>query len=223
MLELVVPVVVLVLVLGAITAGAVVALRRRRARDGTAETGPVPSGPGADVRSDEPHDGPQIDASRAGAGPPAADSRRRRPAPVQVQVRPLSPASRERYLTAWEGVQTRSTQRPVLALSEADAVVARILHERGLPVQEPRTSADRQALEALPPTHRQVLDSYRAGHALEQANSSSRSDPEQVAQGMVHLRQAFLGLVEDDSRPYAEGAPPPSQQRPRPGRSETGR
>jgi hypothetical protein len=186
-MELVVPVVVLLLVLGVIAAGVVSAA--------------PPAGQ------------PQRPAK-------PASGRERRPAPPHpVRVRPLPPASRERYLAAWEGVRRRAAERPVLALSEADTIVARLLRERGLPEQEPRTAADRKALEQLPPQQRQALESYRAGHALEQANSSKRSDPEQVRQGMAHLQQAFRGLVEEDPPPYRdgpEGRPSASsEQRPR--------
>lgn len=205
MSELVVPVVALLVVLGAITVAVVYALRQRRRGQSTAtperaETEPPP-------------------ARRPPKAP--AGRERRPPATPPVQVLPLSAASRERYLAAWEGVQTRAVERPVLALSEADTIVSRLLRERGLPEQEPRTAADRRAVEALAAPHRQGLESYRAGHALEQANSSSRSDPEQVREGMVHLRQAFLLLVEDDAAPYGDGpdGPPsaPTEQRPRTG------
>ena len=209
-MELVVPVVVLLLVLGVIAAGIVVALRRRR-RD-AAGAGPEP-GPATPTP-------PAAQPPQRPAKP--ASGRERRPAPPHpVRVRPLSPAARERYLAAWEGVRTRAAERPVLALSEADTIVARLLRERGLPEQEPRTAADRRALEQLPAQQRKVLESYRAGHALEQANSSKRSDPEQVRQGMAHLQQAFSGLVEEDAAPYRNGPEDPpsaaSEQRPRTG------
>ena len=205
-MELVVPVVVLLLVLGVIAAGIVVALRRRRREPPSApEHAPAPPPAGQPQRPAKPSSG-----------------RERRPAPPHpVRVRPLSPASRERYLAAWEGVRTRAADRPVLALSEADTIVVRLLRERGLPEQEPRTAADRRALEQLPAQQRQVLESYRAGHALEQANSSKRSDPEQVRQGMAHLQQAFSALVEEDQPPSRNGpeGPPstPTEQRPRTG------
>lgn len=205
MSELVVPVVVLLLVLGAIAVVVVIALRQRR----RAEPGPAVA--------DEPV-AEQAPPKRPSKLP---NGRERRPAAQPITVRPLTPSSRERYLAAWQGVQTRAADRPVLALSEADAIVGQLLRERGLPEQEPRTASDRRLLEALPAPQRQALDSYRAGHALEQANSSKRSDPEQVRQGMAHLQRAFTALAEEDAPPYEDGpdAPPstPTEQRPRTG------
>ena len=201
MTELVVLVVVLLVVLGAIAGGVVVALRRRRGDRPPATERPVAGSP------------------QARALPKAPGGRERRGAPdTPAQLRPLSAATRQRYLAAWEGVQTRAVDRPVLALSEADTIVARLLRERGLPEPELRTEADQRVVEGLGAAHRQVLDSYRAGHALEQANSSSRSDPEQVSEGMVHLQRAFLLLVEQEAAPYGPGRQgPASEQRRRTG------
>ena len=126
----------------------------------------------------------------------------------QLDIRPLSAASRQRYLTAWEGVQSRFVDRPVLALSEADTIVTQLLAERGFPVDDPRTSEEMLSVE-----HAHVLDSFRAGHAIEQANTSSRSDTEQVRQGMLHFRSVFEAMLEDDSSPYPEADAPAQQER----------
>lgn len=228
MLELVVPVVVLLVVLGVIAAVSVAALRRRRdaasggpgpASEPTADGGTSAGEPQAEPWEPPAAAGPPpVAPETAGApSPPPADRRasrgegsRRRAAAPRVHVQPLSQEARERYLAAWQGVQTRATERPVLALSEADTIVARLLVERGLPSPEPRTAADRRVLESLPAAQKEALDSYRAGHALEQRNSSSRSDPDQVRQGMAHLSRAFQSLVEDDAATHGNGAAGPS-------------
>ena len=115
-----------------------------------------------------------------------------------LDIRPLSAASRQRYLTAWEGVQSRFVDSPVLALSEADALLTRLLGERGFPIDDERTQADMLSVE-----HTHVLDSFRAGHAIEQANTTGNADTEQVRQGMLHFRQVFEELVsEGASEPY---------------------
>ncbi|MCW2679540.1 MAG: putative secreted protein [Frankiales bacterium] len=116
----------------------------------------------------------------------------------QLQIRPLSAASRQRYLTAWEGVQSRFIDAPVLALSEADALLTRLMAERGFPTDDLRTQEDMLSVE-----HTHVLDGFRAGHAIEQANSSEGADTEQVRQGMLHFREVFEELVsESGDEPY---------------------
>ena len=116
----------------------------------------------------------------------------------QLDIRPLAAASRQRYLTAWDGVQSRFVDSPVLALSEADALLTRLLAERGFPTDDVRTQEDMLSVE-----HTHVLDGFRAGHAIEQQNTTGNADTEQVRQGMLHFRQVFEELVsEGGTDPY---------------------
>lgn len=118
-----------------------------------------------------------------------------------LQIRPLPEASRQRYLTAWDGVQNRFIDSPVLALSEADALLTRMLAERGFPTDDVRTQEDMLSVE-----HAHLLESFRAGHAIEQQNTTGNADTEQVRQGMLHFRQVFEELVsEGGSEPYPAG------------------
>ena len=119
-----------------------------------------------------------------------------------LDIRPLSAASRQRYLTAWEGVQSRFVDAPVLALSEADALLTRLLAERGFPTDDERTQERMLSVE-----HAHVLDAFRAGHAIEQANSTEHADTEQVRQGMLHFREVFEELVSEGA-----GEPYPTEQ-----------
>ena len=191
MQDLVAPLIVLALVLAAIAAAGLVVLRRRRGRE---QDAPPP-----------PSARPKPAAARAHA----ERGREHRTRPEQLGLRPLSAASRQRYLTAWQGVQRRSSERPVLALSEADTIVETLLRERGYPVDDPREPSD-----VLPGEHAAVLASFRAGHRLEQVNTSSRSNPAQVEQGMRHLREAFEALLGDGGGPHPpSGGRRPSKER----------
>ncbi|MCW2614856.1 MAG: hypothetical protein JWN08_1850 [Frankiales bacterium] len=124
---------------------------------------------------------------------------------AQLDVRPLPEASRQRYLTAWDGVQNRFVDSPVLALSEADALLTRLLDERGFPTDDVRTQADMLSVE-----HAHVLEQFRAGHRIEQQNSTGHADTEQVRQGMLHFRSVFEELVSEGAReatPYPQDRP----------------
>ena len=191
MQDLVAPLIVLALVLAAIAAVCLVVLRRRRSSEREAVPPPIARSKPAPARAH---------GERA---------REHRPRPEQLGLRPLSAAARQRYLTAWQGVLHRSVERPVLALSEADTIVERVLRERGYPVDDPREPSD-----VLPAEHAAVLASFRAGHRLEQLNTSARSNPAQVEQGMRHLREAFDALLADGgATPPAGGARRPSKER----------
>lgn len=125
----------------------------------------------------------------------------------KLEIRPLSPASRERYVADWQGVQGRFVDSPVRALSEADDLLTRMLAERGFPSDDVRTQEEMLSVE-----HAHVLDGFRAGHAIEQANAGQDASTEQVRQGMLHFRQVFDDLVDDG--PSRETAP--RQDRPAP-------
>lgn len=139
--------------------------------------------------------GPEYDRTVEGAGG-RKDAERdlidRQQRHGQLQIRPLSEASRVRYLTAWDGVQNRFIDSPVLALSEADALVTQMMSERGFPTTDARSAEEMLSVE-----HAHVLADFRAGHDLEQANSSQRANTEQVRQGMLHFREVFEDLVDD--------------------------
>lgn len=121
----------------------------------------------------------------------------------QLDIRPLTPASRQRYTAAWSAVQTRFIDAPVLAFTEADHLLTQLLQERGYPTGDVEEQAGLLSVE-----HGRVLDNYRAGHVIEQQNSSSSSDTEQVRQGMLHFRTVFEELLGDDHEVYpSQGGP----------------
>jgi len=120
----------------------------------------------------------------------------------QLEIRPLPEASRRRYLTAWDGLQTRFVDAPVLALSEADALLSQVLQERGFPTDDVRTQADMLSVE-----HAHVLERFRAGHDIETRNTTGHADTEQVRQGMLHFRSVFEELVSESTDSTSTGGP----------------
>ena len=126
----------------------------------------------------------------------------------QLELRPLAPAARQRYLTAWDGVQSRFVDAPVLALSEADALLTRLLAERGFPTDDVQAQEEMLSVE-----HRHVLDGFRAGHAIEQQNTTHDADTEQVRQGMLHFREVFEAMVSEGDEPYPSDSAHGERQR----------
>lgn len=177
MSQLVAPLIVLALMLVAAVVVGVIALRRRRRPSPKRATTAAPK------RTTRP---------RADRGTELAR-------PEQLGIRTLTDGERQRYVAAWQGVQERADRLPALALCEADAVVDRLLRDCGYPVDDPRAPGD-----VVPGPHADVLASFRAGHALEQINSSSRSDDEQVRQAMAHFRAAFDAVVAEGTPAYPD-------------------
>lgn len=176
--ELVAPLLVLAVVLVAAAGVGVVVLRRRR-----------------------PACRPAASAAPRRAARPRPDRGTELGRPEQLGIRTLTAEERERYLQAWEGLQSRAERLPALALCEADAVLERLLRDCGYPVDDPRAPGD-----VVPGRHAEVLASFRAGHALEQINSSSRSDAGQVRQAMTHFQAAFDAVI-TESAPAFPDAP----------------
>ena len=188
MSELVAPLIVLVLMVLAAAVVGVLALRKRRAQKRAGSPGQA----APRARRRVPQGGERGTADRG------KDLARR---PEQLGIRSLTEDERTRWSAAWQGVQSRAEQRPALALSEADAVLDRMLRACGYPVDDPRSPTD-----VVPGWHANVLASFRAGHALEQVNTSTRSDAEQVRQAMVHFGRAFDAVI-TDGRPGYPDAP----------------
>ena len=199
MSQLVAPLLVLAVVLLVATAVGLLVMRHRRLGRGR----PVP----------------RPEARGAGrGGRPRPDRGTELARPEQLGIRTLTPTERQRYLTAWQGLQQRAERLPALALCEADAVVDRLLRDCGYPVDDPRAPGD-----VVPGRHAEVLACFRAGHALEQINTSSRSDAAQVRQAMAHFQAAFDAVVTDGTPAFPDAprllsAEPASTPRPHQGR-----
>jgi len=54
----------------------------------------------------------------------------------QLDIRPLSPESRERYADEWASVQEGFVDSPREAVDRADALVVQVMLERGYPVED---------------------------------------------------------------------------------------
>ena len=112
-----------------------------------------------------------------------------------LELRPLPAASRERYQSQWIGVQTRFVDAPESALGEADRLITQLMRERGFPEGSAESSE-----ELLSVRHTRVVDSFRAGHAIEEASRDGRATTEQVRQAMLHFREVFEELLGDEEQ-----------------------
>src|SRR5919199_5679280 len=62
-----------------------------------------------------------------------AERRKRR---EELDVRPLSPGARERYIVSWRETQARFVDDPAGAIGEADTLIQQVMRERGYPVED---------------------------------------------------------------------------------------
>jgi hypothetical protein len=113
----------------------------------------------------------------------------------KLEIRPLDPAARDRYLESWRDTQANFVDDPGRAIREADALIILVMRDRGYPIDDfEQRSAD------VSVDHPTVVENYRAAHAVSQANDRSEATTEDLRQAMVHYRELFRDLLETDDR-----------------------
>jgi hypothetical protein len=110
---------------------------------------------------------------------------------AQLELRPLSLATRERYLERWQAVQAEFVDDPGTAVAGADSLIQSVMAERGYPVEDFEQRAADVSVD-----HPQVVENYRRGHRLAQASAHGDSSTEDLRQAMRHYRALFDELVE---------------------------
>jgi hypothetical protein len=130
-----------------------------------------------------------------------ADSRREAEAELQareerqqqLEIRPLSEPARSRYLESWRVVQAEFVDDPRAAVTSADSLIQSVMAERGYPVEDFEQRAADVSVD-----HPQVVENYRQGHRLAEANANGDGSTEDLRQAMRHYRALFDDLVEPD-------------------------
>jgi hypothetical protein len=111
---------------------------------------------------------------------------------AELDLRPLTPAARERYLSSWAEVQARFVDAPALAVNEADTLVTQLMAERGYPTED----FDAQA-RLLSVEHAHVLDSYRSAHDVELSSRTRQASTEDIRNAMLDFRRVFEDVMAD--------------------------
>ncbi len=108
-----------------------------------------------------------------------------------LDIRPLPDDARERYSASWNETQERFVDAPSEAVGEADRLVQEVMRERGYPVE----SFEQRAAD-ISVDHPQVVEDFRAAHAISLANDHGEASTEDLRQAMVHYRSLFEQLLE---------------------------
>ena len=114
----------------------------------------------------------------------------------------LEPAAQARYQQEWRTTQGRFVDDPTGATRDADGLVARVMRDRGYPVDD---DFERQAA-VVSVDHPQVAENYRAAHAVYRANEKGLASTDDLRQAFVHYRSLFAQLldVDEDDRKEAQ-------------------
>jgi hypothetical protein len=121
---------------------------------------------------------------------------------AELEVRPLTEESRERYTEGWQDIQARFVDEPSEALSAADDLMTQLIAERGYPTAE----YDEQ-IAHLSVEHARTLGHYRDAHEIHLRNERGEASTEELRQALVHYRELFAELLgETPVRPGGNGA-----------------
>jgi FtsZ-interacting cell division protein ZipA len=114
----------------------------------------------------------------------------------QLDIRPLSPESRDRYARRWQSTQTRFVDDPRGAVAEADTLVQEVMKERGYPTKD----FDRRVAD-ISVAHPDLVDKYRTADGIARASERGEASTEDMRHSVRHYRALFAELLEldDDS------------------------
>jgi hypothetical protein len=138
--------------------------------------------------------GPEYDRTIEQYGEPAKaerDLEARQKRMEQVNIRPLTPAERERFADRWQTVQSRFVDDPSGTILEADRLIVEIMAARGYPMVEFEGRA-----EDLSVNHPLVVSHYRQAHDIALKHRQGAATTEELRQAVVCYRELFEELLE---------------------------
>jgi len=116
-----------------------------------------------------------------------------------LDIHPLEPAERERFIEAWRATQARFVDAPAEAIKDADQLVTEVMQARGYPVGDFEQRAADVSVD-----HPIVVENYRAARAIALANERGQAGTEDLRQAIVHYRALFEDLLETREKEVAQ-------------------
>jgi hypothetical protein len=129
--------------------------------------------------------------SRRAAESELQDRQRRR---QELEIRPLAPVARARYVDEWGAVQAKFVDDPGTAVLDANGLVLRVMGDRGYPMEEFEQRAADISVD-----HPDVVENYRAAYQIAVLDGDGRAGTEDLRQAMVHYRSLFEELLGDEA------------------------
>jgi hypothetical protein len=109
----------------------------------------------------------------------------------ELDLRPLSPEARDRYVEEWRATQGRFVDDPTGAVADADRLVQRVMRDRGYPVDDFEQRAADISVE-----HPELVEKYRTAHGIAQASERGEASTEDLRHSVRHYRALFVELLE---------------------------
>jgi hypothetical protein len=104
----------------------------------------------------------------------------------ELELRPLSEASRQRYTEQWQDMQSGFVDRPQVAVADADRLITDLMRERGYPVDDFDTRSELVSVD-----HPDVVENYRTAHGIAVRTVEGRTSTEDLRQAVISYRALF--------------------------------
>jgi hypothetical protein len=111
----------------------------------------------------------------------------------QLELRPLAPEVRDRYVQQWRETQARFVDDPKGAVKDADALVQRVMRDRGYPMDDFEQRAADISVE-----HPGLVEKYRTADGIARASERGEASTEDLRHSVRHYRALFVELLEVD-------------------------
>ena len=109
----------------------------------------------------------------------------------ELDVQPLDPQRRDMFAAEWRVTQEDFVDRPGEAVRSANALVERVIRERGYPVED-----SEQMTRDLSVDHAHVISEYRSARQISELSERNEATTEQLRQAMVQYRALFADLLD---------------------------
>jgi hypothetical protein len=128
-------------------------------------------------------------------GPRAAETelRERQRRRAELDIKPLTAASRIRYAGEWRVVQEHFVDRPAEAVGSADGLLHQVMAERGYPISDFAAQSDLISVD-----HPQVVENYRTAHAIHERVDTGPVSTEELRDAMLRYRSLFDEMLRAD-------------------------
>jgi hypothetical protein len=107
-----------------------------------------------------------------------------------LDIRPLDPAARDRYLAQWTTIQQQFVDSPAGAVTDAQSLITTVMADRGYPTEDvDQITAD------LSVDHANTLGRFRTAQDISGRVADGSASTEDLRQAMVHYRALFQELL----------------------------
>jgi hypothetical protein len=113
----------------------------------------------------------------------------------ELDLTPLSAQDQRRYSQEWTRLQAAFVEAPSGAISAADALLNRVMRDRGDPTGE----FDRR-VQTLSVEHARILEHYRWAHDISLANLRGQAGTGQLRLAVMQYRALASGLLDVEDR-----------------------